>query len=197
MRPHRPSSESAPSSKSPSRLDPRATIELGIVTRPHGLRGEVHVRLHNLESTVLEGIGAVLVRRPGGEQSAEPVRLVVETARPTPDGSWVVAFEGIVTREDAESLRGGVVSAPRGELPEPGESELYVEDLAGLEAVDPAGRALGTVREVYSNGAQEVLVVATGRGDVDVPFVDAHVGAVDVENGRIVILDLESLVPEG
>ena len=84
----------------------------------------------------------------------------------------------------------------RADLPAPEPDELYVEELEGLAAVDPQGRSLGIVREIYSNGAQEVLVVSTERGDVEVPFVDAHVGEVDVAARRLVILDLDALVPE-
>jgi len=38
--------------------------------------------------------------------------------------------------------------------------------------------------------------VATAKGDVEVPFVEAHVGEVDVVARRIVILDIDALVPE-
>ncbi|MBI5501252.1 MAG: 16S rRNA processing protein RimM [Deltaproteobacteria bacterium] len=173
-------------------------MEIGVVTRPQGLRGEMRVHLHNPESTALDELETVLVRRPAaaGGAPADPLKLGIEGARSTPDGTWIVAFAGVVTRDDAESLRGATVSARRADLPGPDEGELYVEDLVGLEAVDPDGRTLGVVREVYDNGAQEVLVVAAAGGDVDVPFVDAHVGDVDLEQRRLVILDLAALVPE-
>ena len=120
----------------------------------------------------------------------------MERARPTPDGSWLVALGGVVTRTDAESLRGAVVSALRVDLPPPEPDELYVEALEGFSAVDPEGRPLGVVRETSSNGAPEVPIVSTDRGDVEVPFVDAHVGEVDVAARRLVILDLDALIPE-
>jgi 16S rRNA processing protein RimM len=172
-------------------------LELGVITKPHGLRGEVHVRPYNVDSRVLDDVDEVLVRRRDehGEPAAQPLKLVIENVRPTPDGSWLVAFAGVVTRNDAETLRGAVVSVRRGDLPKLEDGELYAEDLPGLEAFAPDGTSLGRVRDVYSNGAQEVLVVATAKGDIEVPFVEAHVGEVDVAARRIVILDIDALVP--
>ena len=173
-------------------------MEIGIVGKAHGIRGEVHIRPYHRASDALAELEFVFLRRrdESGEPAADPLKLTVERARPTPDGSWLVALSGVVTRNDAESLRGALVSARRADLPPPDPDELYVEDLLGLAAVDPDGRPLGTVREIYSNGAQEVLIVATDRGDVEVPFVEAHVGEVDLDAGRLVILDLDALVPE-
>jgi 16S rRNA processing protein RimM len=171
-------------------------IEIGIVTKPHGIRGEVHVRLYNLDSPVLDKLPAVLLRRrEAQDDDAQALRMSIEEARPTPAGTWLVRFAGVHTRDDAETLRGATLRLRRSELPAPAPDEVYVEDLPGLDAFDPHGTALGSVRDVYSNGAQEVLVVATASGDVEVPYVAAHVGEVDLERRRIVILDLFDLVP--
>jgi len=183
-----------PSWKLRSRSAP--LIEIGIVTKPHGLRGEVHVRLYNLDSSVLEQLRAVLVRRRDApDDDPHALSMCIEDVRPTPGGMWLVRFAGVHTRNDAETLRGATLSTSRGDLPAPAPDEVYVEDLPGLDAFDSGGTALGSVREVYSNGAQEVLVVATATGEVEVPFVAAHVGEVDLERRRIVILDIASLVP--
>ena len=189
-----------PSWKLQSRSAP--LIEFGIVTKPHGIHGEVHVRLYNLDSPVLEQLRAVLVRRRDArddddaqDDDAHAPRMRIEDARPTPAGTWLVHFAGVHTRNDAETLRGATLSIRRGELPAPAPDEVYVEDLPGIDAFDSDGTALGSVRDVYSNGAQEVLVVATASGDVEVPFVAAHVGEVDLERRRIVILDIANLVP--
>jgi 16S rRNA processing protein RimM len=171
-------------------------IEIGIVTKPHGIRGEVHVRLYNLDSLVLEQLREVLVRRRDAQDDdphAQP--MCIEDVRPTSAGTWLVCFAGVHTRSDAEALRGATLSTSRGDLPAPAPDEVYVEDLPGLDAFDSGGTALGSVRDVYSNGAQEVLIVATASGDVEVPFVAAHVGEVDLERRRIVILDIANLVP--
>jgi 16S rRNA processing protein RimM len=173
-------------------------LEIGVVSKPHGIRGEVHVHPHNPGSVAFDKLESALVRRPAaaGEPAPHALRLAILGARPTPDGSWLVQFRDVHTRNDAETLRGATVTVRRSELPEPAADEFYVGDLEGLEAVAPDGAPLGRIREVYPNGAQEVLVVETPRGVVEVPFVEAHVGEVDLERGRLVILDLGALIPE-
>jgi 16S rRNA processing protein RimM len=149
------------------------------------------VQVHDPNGTALGELPAVVLR-PHGEAGAPPPRRI-DAVRRAPDGTFVVAFHGIATRNDAEALRGMLVLAARADLRPPGAGEWYAADLVGLQAVAPDGRPLGRVRDVYANGAQEVLVVAAAGGDVDVPFVDAHVGEVDLDAGRLVIVDIDAL----
>jgi len=153
------------------------------------------VHLHNRDSDALETLDALDARRPTADGGETRFALTIEAARRMPDRSWIVLFAGISSRNDAETLRGVVLSADRGRLAPPDDDELYAADLVDLEAVAPDGRSLGRVRSVYDNGAQQVLVVATPDGDVDVPYVDAFVAGVDLEARRVVIADLDCLIP--
>jgi 16S rRNA processing protein RimM len=157
----------------------------------------VVVRLHHPESEVLLDLDAVWIRRRGadGETLAE-VRALAG-ARPLPDDGWLVTFEGLSTRNEAEALRGARIAVPRDRLPAPGPDEYFAEDLLDLHVLDPAGRPLGRVARVYENGALAVLVVeAAAVGEVDVPFVEEHVGEVDLERRTLVVRDLGLLIPE-
>lgn len=154
------------------------------------------MRLHHPESEALLELDALLVRRRGADPAAPPEELALADARPLPDAQWLVTFEGVVTRNDAEALRGAVLSTPRDRLAEPEPGEFFAEDLLDLDVLDPGGRPLGRVVRVYDNGAQAVVVVAgTELGEVDVPFVDEHVGEVDLERRTLVVRDLSLLVP--
>jgi 16S rRNA processing protein RimM len=88
-------------------------------------------------------------------------KLVVDRASTLPDkdGSvtrrWLVAFEGVETREAAESLRGAVLRAQPLDV----EGELWVHQLIGAEVVDGAGETLGTVAAVEANPASDLLVL--------------------------------------
>lgn len=201
MRPHRPSSASARSSKSPSSAaasaGPPPLTELGYVARAHGVRGAVVVRLHHPESDALAVVDVLFVRRRGDDPGAPLQERALLDAQPLPGDAWLVRLEGISTRNDAEALRGAVLSVRRDRLPPPGPDEYFAEDLLDLQALDPGGRPLGRVARVYDNGAQAVLVVAsTEFGEVDVPFVEEHVGEVDLDRRTLVVRDLGLLVPE-
>ena len=96
-------------------------------------------------------------------------------------------FAGIEDRTAAESLRGAVLTIPAAERRDLEEDEFWPDDLVGLEARTPQGRVLGRVSRVVSGAAQDRLVIDTGSGEVEVPFVDPLVPEVDVAGGRVVI----------
>ena len=101
-------------------------------------------------------------------------------------GALIATLEGVASREDAERLRGALVGLPRGELPDLAQDELYWADLEGFEVVNGEGVVLGTVAGLMDNGAHPILrVQAPGAPERLIPWVPAHVTAVDVAARRI------------
>jgi len=163
------------------RGDPR--IEIGKISKAHGIRGEVVLVTHDRASEALDDIDTVWV---GGVQ-----RRVVE-ARGTPRG-WLVHFEGITTRNDAETLRGQLVEVDREAL-QLEDDDVLLSDLVGcrVECVD--GRPWGTIHEVTS-GMQDLLVIHDGELERLLPLVDEFVKNIDVAAG-VVIVDPPEGLPE-
>jgi 16S rRNA processing protein RimM len=100
-------------------------------------------------------------------------------------GTAVVGkLAGLETREQALALKGSAVSVRREMLPEPGEGHYYLADLLGLEVVNERGEALGIVKRLFTNGAQDVMELAGDRTRL-LPWVAAVVKKVDLPNRRI------------
>lgn len=100
-------------------------------------------------------------------------------------GATVVAqVEGISTREEALKLKGSTVSVEREALADPGEGHYYHADLIGLEVVNERGERLGTVKRLFTNGAQDVVELSGDRERL-LPWVPAVVKKVDLANRRI------------
>ncbi|MGH9190463.1 MAG: ribosome maturation factor RimM [Acidimicrobiales bacterium] len=127
-------------------------LEVGRVARPHGLRGEVIVELTSNRPEQRLAPGSVLVS--SGDA------LVVTAARPH-QGRWIVSFAGFGDREEAEELRGRVLSAEP--LDEAELGTLWVHELVGSEVFDIAGTRFGTVAAVEANPASDLLVLDDGR----------------------------------
>jgi 16S rRNA processing protein RimM len=143
-------------------------LEVGRIGRPHGLRGEVVVRLTTDRDERLA---------PGSVLQTDAGELVVVAARPHQD-RWIVSFEGCHRREDVEGLRGKVLRAEALDDPD----ELWVHDLVGAEVVtaEPAGgERVGTCVAVVANPASDLLELDSGAL---VPVV--FVVGVDHEDGR-------------
>ena len=103
-------------------------------------------------------------------------------------GSLTARVDGIVTKEDADALRGVSLYADRDRMPSLPDDEFYHADLIGLEVVDTAGTVLGRVKTVLNNGADDLLEVhQPGASDtLLLPFTKAAVPTVDLTAGRIV-----------
>ena len=133
-------------------------VELGRVTRPHGVRGEVRVQLHWAPSETLENVREVTLMR--GEDELGVRR--VESARRA-DKAVLVRFEGVKDRDAAEALRGLRVCVPREALPAPEEGEYYLCDLIGATVTSPQG-IVGRVTEVRVHPSVDALVIEAPDG---------------------------------
>ena len=173
--------DSSPASQSAS-----GWIELGVVVRPHGVRGALRVRLHNPGSTVPdEAEPADLALRQAEGTMRTSVSMVARTG-----GFIVVKSAGVDDRETAESMRNAVLLVNRGVLSlEP--DEYLVAELIGCE-VREKDRSYGLVREVMSAAGSDVLVVGQGASERMIPLVDDWVESVDLGRKTIEIRNGEA-----
>ena len=136
------------------------------MVRPHGLRGEVVVRLVT-DRTERLACGTVLSSTAGDLE-------VVRAAHS--GGRWIVSFAGVGDRDGAEALRDVVLRAEPIVDPE----ALWVHELHGSEVLDVTGRRLGEVTAIEANPASDLLVL-DGGGLVPLRFV------VEQGPGRVVV----------
>jgi 16S rRNA processing protein RimM len=147
-------------------------LEIGRVTRAHGLRGEVVVLLSTDRWAERTRVGTEL-RTPEGRA------LIVGAARAHQD-RWIVTFEGVTTREDAEALQGRrLFAAP---LDDP--DTVFAHDVIGRRLVDQHGTEHGTITALEANPASDLLVVDDQRL-VPLVFLDDDVVRVDVPVGLL------------
>jgi len=163
---------------------------LGTIVKPQGVRGEVKLRYETDDPSRFDTLTAVYLRR--GE-AYEPLRVL---AARVSGGAAFLTLEGVEDRDAAEALRGRDVYVDRAHARELAGNEVFVADLLGVKAVDPDGRAVGTLRDVLQNGGVDVLVFTTPRGTLMAPFLKRLVRELDVRAGRMV-LDPQTLSEVG
>jgi len=100
----------------------------------------------------------------------------------------ILALEDIGDLSAAEGFRGQKVFIMRDLLPPLEEGTYYVADLIGLRVEDRRGRNLGTLHEIFDNGAHEVYAVRHGMREILLPVIDSVVISVDIEAGRMVVV---------
>lgn len=172
-------------------------IEVGRVSRPHGIRGEVRI-VPDSDNPERFVDGGVFYARPArarmaGGGTVNRSRLTIDAVRGEKEFP-IVSFAEIADREAAAGLRGFILEVRGEELPELPSDEYYPFDIEGLSVRDPQGSVVGRVREVIDSPAHPVLAVdLDSGGEVLVPFVLAAVPEVAISDGYLVV-GLEFLV---
>jgi 16S rRNA processing protein RimM len=129
--------------------DERPTLEVGRIVKAHGLRGQVLV---DLSSDRVERLSA------GNALFTDRGPLVVVAAAVHQKTRFIVTFDRITTREEAEQWRGVALSAPRIE----DTSVIWIDQLYGAEVVETSGVRRGVVVDVEANPASDLMVLDTG-----------------------------------
>jgi 16S rRNA processing protein RimM len=158
-------------------------VPLAEISKPHGIRGEVRLKVYNPESDVLWRQRELMVCDPSGTRTAMHVEAI-RGGREAP----ILKLSGVETREHAERLRGHSVIVPRSSLPTLAEGEFYVDDLIGARVLGPAGE-IGKVETMISYPSTDALVVRLGDDvrTVEIPLVDAFVESVQLERHEVVL----------
>ena len=125
-------------------------LEVGTIGKAHGLKGEVVVDFVTDRVDERTAVGSEL--RLGDRT------LVVKSARPH-QRKWLIHFDGVTDRTDAERLRGGVLEAAAFDDPD----VLFVHELIDKVVVDQHGTRHGNVVAVVENPASDLLELENGR----------------------------------
>jgi 16S rRNA processing protein RimM len=174
---------------------PDLTI-VGRVRRAHGIHGELVIEpLTDAPDAVFAAGRRVFAGTVDGDPAPDKRELLVEESRPFKGGGWIVAFVGIVDRNEAERWRERYLLAPVAELEPLAEDEVYLHDLPGLRVVlDGSGELVGEVTDVYELPHGVMLDVRRANGSVLIPFRPEVVTQVDIGERRLVISPPDGLL---
>lgn len=159
-------------------------LRVGRLTKAHGLKGAIKVELYTDAPERRFVPGAVFhlqvpTTSPWHGKTLELIELKWYNSHA------VAFFVGVTDRSAAESLIKGIlwITQDASELPDEPDA-WFDHQLVGL-AVERDGERVGVVSRVDHFPAQDLLVVATGAGDILVPFVTSIVPTVDVAAGVV------------
>jgi 16S rRNA processing protein RimM len=162
---------------------------VGRIVKPHGLRGEVLIRVLS-DNPDRFAAGAELLW--GADlDSAQPVTIVSSRDH---KGALLVFFEGIHSLEEAEPLREWLLFVGASEIGELEDEDAFWEhQVIGLDVLHVNGTALGRVADVLARPAQDLWSIETASGEVLFPAAKELVVSVDLDAGKVVIDPPEGL----
>jgi 16S rRNA processing protein RimM len=162
-------------------------ILMGIIGKPHGVRGAVRVNAlcedpDALAQHELTDRAGRRFRLAWAHENVATLKEITATGSRT-----------ITDRNEAECLTNTELFVPRDALPAPDDDEFYFADLIGLAALTDEGAALGTIATVHDFGAGASLELSTGAL---IPFTKAAVPHIDLTAGVVTIIPPTELVAE-
>ena len=166
-------------------------VSVGKIINFHGIKGEAKVGYSKSQLEFLMSLDVVYLK---DKDNYTPLNII--SAKPHKN-LLIMKFEGIDSINDIIPLKGELLFVDDEVIRETlEEDEFLIDELVGLEVFDNAdGKKLGFVIGVSNNGATDLISVKTNSKKIClVPFVNAIVPVVDLENKKIIINNLEGLL---
>lgn len=154
---------------------------VGEIVGAYGVKG--WVKIHSFTQPV----GNILDYAPWGVEKNGNTRQYQLLAGRLQGQAVIAQLEGVVDRDQALMLKSSQIVVPKDRFPPAEQGQYYWADLVGLNVVNLEGQALGSIHEMLSTGANDVMVV---RGDRErlIPFVQPqYVKSVSLDDGSMVV----------
>ncbi|MBD3375712.1 16S rRNA processing protein RimM [candidate division KSB1 bacterium] len=160
-------------------------VVIGVVTKPHGVRGALKIRPLTDEPTRFKDLTELYLAIDGHRTLFE-----VDSARVSSD-YVVLKLKGIDHRNQAEHWRQYDIEIPREWVRELPEGQFYYYELMGLKGFLSNGTYLGVLQDIISNPGQDVYVFLNPEDDKEVlvPAVPEWIQNIDIEQGTITVSD--------
>jgi 16S rRNA processing protein RimM len=141
----------AGNSGSPASGEPVIYLEVGILRRSHGIRGDL---LLDVTTSFPERL------KPGTNiylgDTKRPLKIT--RRRPHNDG-LILGFEGVQNPEQAAKFCNQIVFVPMKDRPPLPEGEYYHHQILGMKVIDESDTDLGVITEIIETGSNDVYVV--------------------------------------
>ncbi len=162
-------------------------VEIGRIGRPHGIKGQLHIQVHNPDSPLWRT--GLVVRAWKAGAPAQPLRLL--DLRPS-GADFVATFEGLADRTSAEPLTHCLLQVAEQDLPDTGDDEIYLHELLDAAVYDAeTGAQVGTVSGFIETNQLLLDIRLLAGGTALVPAGADAVVSLGRERGKVVIAHIE------
>ena len=169
-------------------IDKNEWLVVGLITSCHGIKGQVKVKsLSDFEERFL---------KPGirwlQKENEPPSKIELKSGfKPPGKEIFIVNFQGINTRNDAEQVRKYKILVKANKLPKLKKEEFHLLELINLQVKTVENGELKIIGKVIDleNEKNNLLVIELIKNQkkVLIPFVEEIVPIVDIKNNFITI----------
>lgn len=170
-------------------------FQVGIITSPHGVRGEVKVfpttddpkRFKRLKNVILI---------PANQKKPEEKSVEIESVKFSKQ-LVILKLKGYDDKDGVEKLREASLYVTRDNAVRLKKDEYFIADLMGLSVLDAdqSDQKIGILEDVMTTGANDVYVIRMTDGrELLLPAIKQCVLEVNVEEGFVRVHLLEGLL---
>lgn len=164
-------------------------LQIGVITRAHGVRGEVKVFPMTDDNRRFKKLKRTFIETKDGQ-----LEVMCESAKFFKQ-FVILKFEGLDDIDSVEIYRGCGIYVTREDAVQPGKDEYFIADLIGMHVTDDSGTVEGTITDVISTGANDVYDIKLDDGrNLLLPAIRECVLDVDVPGRLMKIHILEGLL---
>lgn len=167
-------------------------ILIGLISKPHGIFGEVKVKVLTDFPSRFQNIRRVFMVLKDGEIK----NIAIEKTKIL-NSTVLIKFQDINSIQEVKAIIGSEIAVLKEECIKLPQDSYYIFDLIGLQVVLSHGEFIGTVEDIELNSAQDLLIVKSLHGnEVMVPFVKELIPKVSLTDKKIVVNNIPGLFDE-
>ncbi len=160
------------------------TIEFGKIVNTHGLKGEVKVYSYTDNEKKILKLKKVYIS--GKEYKVESMRLQKQM--------FLMKLQGIDDIDQTKSIMNQMCFREVEKNESNDDEGYFIKDLVGLEVVDLDGNKVGTLKEVFRTGANDVYeVVDENNKSIYLPAIKKVIKSIDISSHKMTVELMEGL----
>ncbi|MBC8181935.1 16S rRNA processing protein RimM [candidate division KSB1 bacterium] len=164
-------------------------ISIGIITKAHGIKGEVLVSSLTDNPEQFETLKHLFITRQDGNRS----EISIQQVRGKND-RFIIKISGIDNRNQAESLQKCLIEKRLEDVEDLPVDEYYIFDLIDLNVYTTDFQLLGRIKDVLSLSANDIYVVQGESKEYLIPAIKSIIKKIDLKKEIVLIEPIEGLL---
>ena len=165
-------------------------LRVGVITSPHGVRGEVKVYPTTDDAMRFKKLDHVILDLGRGESRELKIRQVKFFKNMV-----ILKFKEFNNINEIEKYKGKDLLIRRDQAVKLAPNENFITDLIGLKVVTDEGKELGTLTDVLQTGANDVYFIESLEGkEYLFPAIPQCILDVNLESQMVTVHILDGLL---
>lgn len=165
------------------------TLQVGVITQTHGIRGEVKVFPTTDDTNRFKKLKEVIVNngKTSLTMTIEGVKFFKQYV--------ILKFKGYDSINEIEKYKGAKLLVTRDNAVKLKKGEYFIADLIGMQVVTEDKNPFGILKDVLTTGANDVYVVEMSDGkEALLPAIKECVLNIDMEQEQITVHIMDGLL---